>query len=70
MKLTERQKWGIVWSSWAAYFAVAESAALRGKHPHAPLSSHLRWVLGVHKKSKLGKAVFAAFFTWLFLHLW
>ncbi len=70
MKLSERQRWGIVWSAWAGYFAVAETHALRRKHPHAPLSAHLRWLLGVHRKSKLGKAIFVAFFAWLAAHLW
>lgn len=70
MKLSERQKWAVVWSAWAGYFAIAETHALRGKHPHAPLSAHLRWVLGVHRKSKLGKLLFAGFFAWLAAHLW
>lgn len=70
MQLTERQKWGAVWITWGTIFAVAETKALKTDHPHAPLSAHLRWVLGVHRKSKLGKAVFGAFFAWLFFHLW
>jgi len=69
-KLSDVQRWRLVWIAWATFFAAAETQALRTKHPHAPLSFHLREVLGVHKKSKLGKAVFAGFFTWLFLHLW
>src|SRR4051812_20647259 len=55
-KLTERQQWGCVWLTWAGFFIAAEAKALATEHPHAPLSAHLRWVLGVHRKSKLGKA--------------
>jgi hypothetical protein len=69
-QMSERQKWALVWCGWAAFFIGAESAALASKHPHAPLSSHLRWLFGVHKKSKLGKVVFVGFFAWLAAHLW
>lgn len=69
-KLTERQTWAAVWLAWTGFFIVAETKALATKHPQAPLSAHLRWVLGVHRKSKLGKALFWGFFTWLFFHLW
>lgn len=68
--MSERGKWGVVWLGWASYFAVAEAAALRTRHPDAPLSAHLRWVFGVHKRSVLGRVGFAAFFLWLFDHLW
>lgn len=70
LKLTERQRWACVWAAWGAYFAVAETHALKTAHPHAPLSAHLRWILGVHRKSKLGKAIFVGFFAWLAAHLW
>ncbi len=69
-KLSERQKWSLVWAGWAAYFAIAEHQALRLDHPHAPLSSHIRWLLGVHRKSKLGKAIFVGFFAWFAAHIW
>lgn len=69
-KLSERQRWALMWATWAAAFGIAENRALASKHPHAPLSSHLRWVLGVHRKSKLGKVLFVGFFAWLAAHLW
>lgn len=68
--MSERGKWGAVWIGWAVYFTAAEAAALRSKHPDAPLSAHLRWVLGVHKGSKIGFTTFAGFFGWLGWHLW
>lgn len=68
--MNERQKWGVAWLGWATTFGVLETLAVHSKHPHAPLSAHLRWILGVHKKSKLGLATFAGFFGWLGYHLW
>ncbi len=69
-KMSERTRWRLIWAAWVGYFAAAETKALRSKHPHAPLSAHLRWVLGIHRKSKLGRLLFWGFFGWLAKHLW
>lgn len=67
--MSERSKWAVIWTIWGIYFAVAETKAIRTAHPHAPLSAHLRWCFGVHRKSILGKAVFGGVFAWLAMHL-
>ncbi len=71
--MTPRARWGAVWAGWAAYFAVAEWAALRSGHPDAPLSSHLRYVLGVRKRSvhtRAGQVAAVAGAVWLADHLY
>lgn len=68
--MTERGRWGLAWLGWATAFGVLEAKAVRSGEADAPLSAHLRYVLGVHKRSKLGFAAFAGFFGWLGLHLW
>lgn len=71
--MTKRQQWGLVWATWAASFLVAESMALRTDLPEAPLSNHLRWVLGIPKKSKhtvAGKVLYIGGAAWLWRHLY
>lgn len=66
--MTTERKWQLVWASWAAAFAVAETIALRGKHPHAPLSHHTRKVLRAGE-SRAGSIVIIGGAGWLVHHL-
>lgn len=69
----DERKWRIVWASWAAFFAVAETVALRSGHDHAPLSHHMRHVFGVNRQSphrRLGQLAYASGVAWLAVHLW
>jgi hypothetical protein len=62
-----------VWLGWAAYFTAAEYAALRGGHPDAPLSAHLRRVLGARKRdlhTRAGQVCAVAGVVWLADHLY
>lgn len=63
------RRWRLVWIAWAAFFAVAETKAMKSGHACAPLSWHMRHVLGVRRRSKLGRAVFAGAAAWLTAHL-
>ena len=70
--MTERQKWAIVWGAWLGYLVTAESIALRGEHPDAPLCAHLRPVLGARRgnaHTAIGLAAYAAGVTWFAGHL-
>lgn len=69
-RMSERTRWRIIWVIFAAYFTAAETVAIRSGHPDAPLSAHLRWAFGVHRRSRLGKLAFGGFALWLFRHLW
>ncbi|WP_369199153.1 hypothetical protein [Streptomyces djakartensis] len=69
----ERTRWAAIWAAWGAYFAAAEYVAVRSKHPDAPLSSHLRLILGVKKQSRhtrAGQVAAAAGVIWLADHLY
>jgi hypothetical protein len=61
-------RWRVVWGAWVVAFAVAETIALRGKHPHAPLSHHARTALRA-SESKAGSIVIAGGAAWLINHL-
>jgi hypothetical protein len=69
----QRRKWATIWVGWGVYFATAEYVALRSGHPNAPLSSHLRTILGAKKKSRhtrAGQLIAAASIAWLADHLY
>ncbi|MGW6949015.1 hypothetical protein ACWGHD_19075 [Streptomyces xanthophaeus] len=71
--MTPRARWAAVWAGWAAYFAAAEYIALRSGHDDAPLSSHLRYVLGARKRSlhtRAGQVAAVAGVVWLAEHLY
>nr|WSW58471.1 hypothetical protein OG513_07685 [Streptomyces sp. NBC_00998] len=71
--MTPRARWALVWAGWAAYFATAEYIALRSGHDDAPLSSHLRYVLGARKRSlhtRAGQVAAVAGVVWLAAHLY
>jgi hypothetical protein len=66
-------KWQLVWGSWGLAFVAAETIALASGNPEAPLSHHLRRVLGVRKTTvhhRLGQVSFATGALWLTYHLW
>lgn len=67
MKTTE-QRWRLVWVAWVGAFAVAETIALRGKHPHAPLSHHARKALRAGE-TRAGSIVIVGGAAWLTHHL-
>jgi hypothetical protein len=69
----QRVRWAAVWAGWGAYFVAAEYVALRSGHPDAPLSSHLRFLLGVKKQSRhtrAGQVAAAVGAVWLADHLY
>lgn len=66
--MTTEQRWRAVWGAWVTAFAVAETIALRGKHPHAPLSHHLRYALRAGE-SRAGSIVIIGGAGWLVHHL-
>ncbi len=69
----QRTRWAVIWTGWGIYFAAAECVALRSGCPDATLSSHLRFMLGVKKKShhtRAGQLVAAAGVLWLADHLY
>lgn len=69
----QRTRWAAVWAGWAVYFGVAEYVALRSGSPDAPLSSHLRFLLGTQKRSqhtRAGQVAAAAGVIWLADHLY
>jgi hypothetical protein len=71
--VSPRAKWAVVWTGWALYFTAAERIALRGGHPDAPLSAHLRFVLGARKRSlhtRAGQVCAVAGVVWLADHLY
>jgi hypothetical protein len=68
-----RTKWSIVWAGWAGYFAVAEYVALKSAEADAPLSSHLRGILGIRSVSRhrrMGQLAFVSGTVWLLDHLY
>lgn len=71
--MSTKAKWAYVWSGWATYFAVAEFVAIRSRDHDAPLSAHLRTVLGAKHVSKArrlsGCAVLVGGSVWLIDHL-
>jgi hypothetical protein len=71
--VTSRARWGAVWLTWVALFAAAEGAALRSGHSDAPLSSHLRTVLGARRRpvvATAGRVAYVAGAVWLYAHLY
>lgn len=71
--MTTKSKWACVWCGWAAYFAAAEFVAIRSGEYDAPLSAHLRHVLGAKHHSRArrlsGAAVLVGGSAWLIDHL-
>lgn len=66
-------KWSLVWGTWAAAFAVAETVAIRSGDPTAPLSYHLRLIFGTRRNTahhRVGQLAFAGGVSWVALHLW
>lgn len=72
--VSTRAKWSIVWGSWAAAFGVAEFIAIKSGEYDAPLSAHLRYVLGAKHPSLTrrtsGALIYAAGTVWLVDHLY
>jgi len=62
----------MVWGAWGASFAIAEYIALRGGHPDAPLSAHLKYVLGTEGKAHrtVGQAALGYGLLWIVTHLY
>lgn len=73
-RLTVRKRWSVVWSAWAAYFAVAEYIAVRSHHRDAPLSAHARYLLAANDDSnaqrRLGQAVLISGMVWFVRHIY
>lgn len=72
--MSTRAKWSIVWGSWAAAFGVAEYIAIRSGEYDAPLSAHMRYLLGAKHPSTLrrasGAVLYVAGTVWLIDHLY
>jgi len=72
--VTTRAKWSIVWGSWVVAFAIAETVAIRSGEYDAPLSAHLRYVLGAKHphpvRRTAGQAVLVGSAVWLIDHLY
>lgn len=71
--MTTRTRWRLVWVSWSAAFAIAETVALRSKHPDAPLCAHLRPILGCRAGKAhrtLGASAVCVFAVWFADHLY
>lgn len=71
--MSTRAKWSIVWGGWVTAFGVAEYIALKSGEYDAPLSAHLRYVLGVKRQPALrtaGQVVLAGGVVWIVDHLY
>ena len=72
--VSTRAKWSIVWGSWVVAFAIAETIAVRSDEYDAPLSAHLRYVLGARHPHPVrrasGAVIYAAGAVWLIDHLY
>lgn len=66
---TTEKRWRFVWAVWASAFVVAETIAIRGRHPHAPLSHHARKTLRAGE-TRSGALVIAGASAWLIRHLY
>lgn len=65
--------WRLVWIGLVAYFGIFERRGLRSGLQYAPLSWHLRWVLGInsHKVHRIaGEVIFWMGIVWLRKHLY
>lgn len=68
-----KNPWRYIWAGWIIYFAAAERQSLKNGAADAPLSWHLRWVLGIksHKAHKfIGAVAFWGGIAWLYRHLY
>lgn len=71
--MSTRAKWSIVWGSWAAAFGIAEYIAIHTEEYDAPLTAHLRYVLGAKRQPAhrtVGQVALAAGVIWLVDHLY
>lgn len=71
--MTTRAKWTMVWAGWAAYFAVAEYVAMRADEYDAPLTAHLRYMLGCRRQTAArtaGQVAYVAGMLLLAAHLY
>lgn len=71
--MTTRTKWGLVWTGWVAYFAVAEAIAIRTGEYDAPLTAHMRHTLGAKKHPVIrtaGQVALLGGVVWLVDHLY
>jgi hypothetical protein len=62
-----------VWGGWVAYFAVAEIIAVRTAEYDAPLTAHMRYVLGAKRQPAhrtVGQVVLAGGIIWVVDHLY
>lgn len=70
----EARHWGYVWGAWLAYFAVAETVALRSGRPEAPLCHVLRAGLGIRHPHRVvrqaGQVALGAGIVWFVAHLY
>jgi hypothetical protein len=66
--------WRYVWGVWVAYFAVAETKALRSGDPEAPFCHVLRTTLGIRHPHPVarqaGQIALGAGIVWLVAHLY
>jgi hypothetical protein len=72
--MSQRKKWCIIWTTWLGYFAIAETAAVRSRHPDAPLSAHCRYVLRTKDDNRtqriLGQIALGAATVWFIRHIY
>ncbi len=71
--MTTRAKWSLVWAGWVTYFAVAEYVAIKTDEYDAPLTAHMRYVLGAKRQPAhrtAGQVVLATGVIWLVDHLY
>lgn len=73
MTSDEDLRWALTWALVIGAGAVAETIALRGGKPQAPLSHYLRRVLGVRGNThhqRAGQVALGASLVWLLRHLY
>ena len=71
--MSTRKQWSVVWGGWVAYFAIAEYLALRTDEYDAPLTAHMRYVLGAKRQPALrtvGQVALVGSVAWLIDHLY
>jgi hypothetical protein len=71
--MSTRAKWSLVWGGWVAYFAIAEVLAIKTEEYDAPLTAHMRYVLGAKRQPAhrtVGQVALAGGVIWLVDHLY
>jgi hypothetical protein len=70
---SDEKQWTAVWGAWVAFFAVAETVAVRSGKPVAPFTHHLRRSLGIGGKPlhrAAGQIAIGTGVVWVVSHLY